>query len=452
MKNNYSKLLHKYIPGGAHTYSKGDDQFPSNAPKILLKGKGSKVYDSAGNCFIDYGMGLRSVNIGYAEKNIINAAIKDIRKGNNLSRPTLTELSAARTLINLIKRADMVKFTKNGSSAVTAAVKLARAYTGKKKILICKQHPFFSYDDWFIGSTEITKGIPREIINLTMGFNYNKIKELKSIIKKNKNEIACLVTEAVTTECPKIKNMIGCCNKLICDRNYKKSNHFLKQVQRICNQNNIIFILDEMITGFRWDLKGAQNFFNIDPDISTFGKAMANGFSLAAVCGKKKIMKLGAINEKNKERVFLLSTTHGAEMASFGAFIESLKFMKKNNVIKKNGKYAETLIKKGNIISAKIGILDYFKFYGPVYNPNYICLNENKEQSLKYKTLFMQEMIKNGVLMPYISISYRHTEKDLKKTLSAIEKSLIVYKQAIDNGIDKYLIGSCIKPVFRKYN
>jgi glutamate-1-semialdehyde 2,1-aminomutase len=113
-----------------------------------------------------------------------------------------------------------------------------------------------------------------------------------------------------------------------------------------------------MITGFRWDLRGAQNFFNITPDISAFGKAMANGFSLAAVCGKKKIMKLGAINEKNKERVFLLSTTHGAEMASFGAFIESVKFMKKNNVIKKNGKYAETLIRKGNIISEKIGILD----------------------------------------------------------------------------------------------
>jgi glutamate-1-semialdehyde 2,1-aminomutase len=139
-------------------------------------------------------------------------------------------------------------------------------------------------------------------------------------------------------------------------------------------------------------------------------------------------------------------------MASFGAFIESVKFMKKNNVIKKNGKYAETLIRKGNIISEKIGILDYFKFCGPVYNPNYICLNQDKVQSLEYKTLFMQEMINNGVLMPYISISYRHTEKDLKKTLSAIEKSLIVYKQAIKNGIDKYLIGSSIKPVFRKYN
>ena len=452
MKNYFSKL-HKIIPGGAHTYSKGDDQFPSNAPKILTKGKGAYVYDEKKNKYLDYGMGLRSVNIGYAEKKINNAAIKEINKGNNLSKPSEVEFLAAQNFLKIINNADMVKFTKNGSSAVTAAVKLARAYNNKKKILVCKQHPFFSYDDWFIGSTKIKKGIPKDISKLTIGFDYNDINGLKKIIKKNKNQISCLVTEAATTECPKIKtDREKCCNLINCNRKYKKSKHFLKELQTLCKKNDIVFILDEMITGFRWNIAGAQKFFAIKPDLSTFGKAMANGFSLAAVCGKKKIMKLGSTNEKNKERVFLLSTTHGAEMSSLGAFNETINFLNKNKVIKHNAKYGYDLIIKANKLIKKKGLQSYIIFKGPVYNPNYICKNKFKKESLEYKTLFMQEMVKNKVLMPYITISYRHGTKELKKTLIALDKTLDVYAKAIKWGCKKYLKGPAIKPVFRKFN
>lgn len=452
MKNYFSKL-HKYIPGGAHTYSKGDDQFPSNAPKTLVKGKGAYVYNNKKNKFLDYGMGLRSVNIGYAENIINNAAIKEIKKGNNLSKPSETEFLAAKNFLKIIKNADMVKFTKNGSSAVTAAVKLSRAYNNKKKVLVCKQHPFFSYDDWFIGSTKIKKGIPKEIQKLTIGFNYNDIIGLKKIIKKNKNLISCLVTEAATSECPATDlNKKGCCNKLICDRNYKKSHHFLKEVQSLCKKNNIVFILDEMITGFRWSISGAQEFFGIKPDLSTFGKSMANGFSLAAVCGKKKIMQLGSTNRINKERVFLLSTTHGAEMSSLGAFNETIRYFKKKKVLYHNAKYAYDLISKANKLIKAKKLQDYIIFRGPVYNPSYICKDKNKKESLQFKTLFMQEMIKNNIIMPYISVSYRHNEIELKKTLNALDKTLSIYKLALKKGYKKYLKGPVIKPVFRKFN
>ena len=172
--SDYSSRLQKVIPGGAHTYSRGNDQFPSNAPPILVRGEGAYVFDAEENQYLDYSMACRAVNIGHAEAEIDASAIKQIRNGNNLTRPSLIELQAAELLVDLIESADMVKFTKNGSTAVTAAVKLARGYTGRDLVVRCSDHPFFSYDDWFIGSTQITKGIPERNLELTKTFRYNQ--------------------------------------------------------------------------------------------------------------------------------------------------------------------------------------------------------------------------------------------------------------------------------------
>ena len=273
--SNYQERLLRTIPGGAHTYSRGFDQFPSNAPKILVGGKGAYVSDPEGNHYLDYGMALRAVNIGYAEKEIDDAAIKQILLGNNLTRPSLIELEAAELLVELIDSVDMVKFTKNGSTAVSAAVKLARAYTGRELIVRCAEQPFFSYDDWFIASTPLKRGIPRETIGNTKTFQYNNIDSLNLLINQYPKQIACVVMEAETTEEP--------------------SEGFLISVQELCRKNQIVFILDEMITGFRWNLKGAQKNYGIKPDLSTFGKAMANGFSVSCVAGKREIMELGSI-------------------------------------------------------------------------------------------------------------------------------------------------------------
>src|SRR3972149_4853472 len=172
---NYQARLLKAIPGGAHTYSRGYDQYPGNAPQILACGKGSYVYDPEGNRYLDYGMALRAVNIGYAEDQIDAAAIEQIKNGNNPTRPSNIELEAAELMIEIIDSIDMVKFTKNGSTSVSAAVKLARAYTGRELVARCAEHPFFSYDDWFIGSTPVTRGIPQETIRQTRHFRYNDI-------------------------------------------------------------------------------------------------------------------------------------------------------------------------------------------------------------------------------------------------------------------------------------
>ena len=176
-----------------------------------------------------------------------------------------------------------------------------------------------------------------------------------------------------------------------------------------------------MITGFRWDIGGAQKFYGLDPDLSTFGKAMANGFSLAAVVGKRKIMEMGSITKLNSERTFLLSTTHGAEMSALGAFVETVKYLKKNNVIKKNWSYGEKLKKIFNDLSKSFGLEKNIYMDGIACSPFYICKDKNLNASNEFRTLFLQEMIKNGVFMPWVAISYHHNNETLKKTKTALE-------------------------------
>lgn len=451
---NYQERLLKAIPGGAHTYSRGYDQYPINAPKILTRGKGAYIYDPDGNKYLDYGMALRAVNLGYAEDEIDDAAIREIKNGNNLTRPSMIELEAAELLIDMIESVDMVKFTKNGSTAVSAAVKLARAYTGREIVARCADQPFFSYDDWFIGSTPITRGIPKETINKTKTFRYNDIASLEALINQYPGQLACVVVEPAATECPSLgADNTGCCGQAVCTRPYGASTeNYLQQVQRLCKQHGIVFILDEMITGFRWHMKGAQHLYGVTPDLCTFGKAMANGFAVACVAGKREIMELGSIEFEGRERVFLLSTTHGAEMCGLGAFVATIKFMKKHNVVEHLWNYGQKLILLMQRKALEYDISDNFKVGGIACSPYYLTLDSNGVNSLALRTLFSQEMIRNSVLMPWIALSYRHGENEIAITEHALEQTFKIYRKALDEGVEKYLNGPVIKPVFRKNN
>ena len=429
---NYQERLLKAIPGGAHTYSRGYDQYPANAPKILDSGKGAYVFEPNGTKYLDYGMALRAVNLGYAEDEIDVAAIEQIKKGNNLTRPSMIELDAAELMVDLIDSVDMVKFTKNGSTAVTAAVKLSRAFTGRDLVARCAEHPFFSYDDWFIGSTPLTRGIPQETIEKTKMFHYNDIESLEMLIAQYPGQFACVVLEPAATEEPE--------------------DGYLQKVQALCRANSIVFILDEMITGFRWHIKGAQHIYGVTPDLCTFGKAMANGFSVACVAGKREIMELGSIEFEGRERVFLLSTTHGAEMCGLGAFVATVEFMQAHNVIEHLWDYGRKLMVMMQRKAEEHGIEQNFKVGGLPCSPYYLTVDASGTNSLGLRTLFSQEMIRNGVLMPWIALAYRHGETELAITERAFDAAFIVYRKALDEGVDKYLVGPAIKPVFRKHN
>jgi glutamate-1-semialdehyde 2,1-aminomutase len=428
----YRERLHKAIPGGAHTYSRGDDQFPANAPPILERGQGASVWDPEGREYLDYGMGLRSVTLGYANERVNQAAMLQMNKGMNLSRATTIELAAAELIIDLIPGAQMVKFAKNGSNVTTAAVKIARAYTDRKYICFPRQHPFFSFDDWFIGKTAITQGVPNEISSLSLCFDYNDIDSLKQLFANYPGQIAGVILEPATFVLPE--------------------NDFLSQVRALCTQEGALLIFDEMITGFRWHIGGAQAYYGIESDLSTFGKAMANGFPLAALTGKRKYMDLGSIQQKGQERLFLLSTTHGAEMASLGAFIETMKVYQECGVIKHLWHYGMQLQQGMIELARHFGIQDYFELVGLPVSFHYITKDKQGEASMAMRTLFSQEMIKNSVMMPWIALSFAHQETQLQRTLEALEKTFGIYRQALELGVDKYLQGDVIKPVFRKHN
>ncbi|GAB4132237.1 MAG: glutamate-1-semialdehyde 2,1-aminomutase [Bacteroidia bacterium] len=449
---NYSDRLHHVIPGGAHTYSRGDDQYPLNAPQILDRGKGAYVWDPEGNKFLDYGMGLRAVTVGYDDEEISDAAIAAIRKGNNLTRASLLELDAAELMVSLFPWAEQVKFAKNGSIVTTAAVKLSRAYTGRKYVACCAEHPFFTYDDWFIGSTPMDKGIPEENKALTLKFHYNNIASLEKLFEQHPGQIACVILEPATYISPCSAECTSTLDRKSCSACVNKEKNFLHQVKAVCKKHGAVFILDEMITGFRWDLQGAMKVYDIEPDLATFGKGMANGFALAALIGKREIMDLGGIRNEGAERVFLISTTHGSEMSAFGAFLKTIDVYRKRHVTEHLWTYGKKLINGMNDIAREYGIEHHFHAEGFACSPYYFTKDANGIVSLDFRTLFSQEMIKNGVLIPWVALSYSHGDAELNHTLEAVRKSLNVYKSALEQGLDKYLVCRSIKPVFRKHN
>lgn len=427
----YGKKSHDLIPAGAHTYSRTDEVFPGNAPRVIDYSKGVYCWDVDGNKFLDYGMACRSVTVGYGYKRIADAAIAQIRNGNTATKASKVEVEAAQTLVDLIPWIDMVKFAKNGSTVTTAATKLARAYTGKKYIARCLEHSFFSYDDWFIGDTVMDGGIPQEIQSLTLNFHYNDIVSVKNLFEMYKDQIACLIMEPAESEEPQ--------------------GNFLQEVGELCKAYGVVYILDEMITGFRWDIRGACGYYGVEPDLVTYGKGMANGFSVAALGGKREIMELGGLIP-NKERVFLISTTHGAEMSGLGAFIETVNVYKEQNVTDHIWNAGKKLCNGLREIAKEAGVEDYFYITGAECSPNMVVCGKDKKPSLEYRTVFMQEMLKEKILMPNIAIAYEHGEHEMEMTFEAARKSMKVYVDALNGKVDDFIIGNTIKPVFRKYN
>ena len=429
--NELQKKSHTLIPGGAHTYAKGDDQYPELAPGFLERGKGCHVWDLDGNEFIEYGMGLRSVTLGHAYEPVVEAAYRQMQLGINFTRPSSIEVECAEEFLSFIDGAEMVKFAKNGSDVTTAAVKLARAYTGRDLVAICVDHPFFSVDDWFIGTTDMSAGIPQAVKDLTVKFHYNDIEEVQSLFAKYPNQIACLFMEVERLEPPK--------------------EGFLQQVKELCHANGTLLIFDEIITGFRWHMGGAQKYHGIIPDLSTFGKAMGNGFSIAALCGKREIMELGGLKH-DREKVFLLSTTFGAETHSLAATLATMKIYKTEPVIEHLYRQGDRLTKGINQSVQEHHLEENFGVLGKPCNLLYFTRDQNGQPSQPLRTLFLQEIIRRGVIAPSLVVSYSHTDEDIDRSLDAINEALYVYRKALDEGYERYLVGPSIKPAVRKYN
>jgi glutamate-1-semialdehyde 2,1-aminomutase len=426
------RRAHELVPGGSHTYAKGDDQYPVLAPGFIAKGVGAHVWDVDGNEYVEYGMGNRAVGLGHAHPSVIEAARAELVNGCNFTRPSAIEVTAAETFLSLIETAEMVKFCKDGSDATSGAIRLARAYTGRDLVAICGDHPFFSVDDWFIGTTAMNAGIPAATQALTVKFRYNDIDSVRDLFEKHPNQIAACILEPARTEEPR--------------------DGFLQELQQLCRAMGALLIFDEMITGFRWHRGGAQSYYGITPDLSTWGKALANGFSVSALAGKREFMRLGGLDHYDKPRVFLLSTTHGAETHSLAAAIATMNVYRSEPVIEHLYRQGMRLKTEGDEIIRKHGLAENVKIMGKPCCLLYATLDSTKAPSQDFRTLFLQETIRRGVLMPSLVVGYAHTDEDIDRTISAIDGALEVYKKALEEGVERYLVGRPSQVVYRHYN
>lgn len=411
----------KTIPLAAQTFSKSKTQFPEGAsPFFLEKGKGAKVWDVDGNEYIDFINGLLSISIGYADDDINHAVCSQIQNGSNFSLSHRLEMEVAEKMVKMIPCAEKVRFGKNGTDATSAAIRLARAYTNREMVLVCGYH---GWQDWYIGSTSRDLGVPESTQALTKTFIYNDIESLKQLIDLYKGKVAAIIMEPMNIEYP--------------------NPGFLESVQQIAKDDGIVFIFDETITGCRFAKGGAQELFNITPDLAAFGKGLANGFPLSAVVGRSEIMDL-------MDDIFFSGTFAGetTSLAAANVVLDKVEKLDTPAALKTTGEY---LLKKLNKL---IIDLECEAFLTTAGHPSWSFLmisNTENYSSFEIKTLFMQEVLKRGVLtFGTHNISYSHSIKDIDTLLACYKQVFPILKEAVEtNSLMEKLNCEPLQPLFK---
>ncbi|MFC1404187.1 MULTISPECIES: glutamate-1-semialdehyde 2,1-aminomutase [Streptacidiphilus] len=425
-----NERLHAMIPGGAHTYAKGDDQYPEGLAPVISHGHGAHVWDVDGNRYLEYGSGLRSVSLGHAHPRVIEAVRRELDRGSNFVRPSIMEVEAAERFLATVPTAEMVKFAKNGSDATTAAVRLARAVTGRPRVAVCGDHPFFSVDDWFIGTTPMSAGIPAAITDLTVAFPYGDLAATEALLTRYRGEIACLILEPATYAEPPVGYLAG--------------------LRELAHRHGCLLVFDEMITGLRWSEAGAQGLYGVAPDLSTFGKALGNGFAVSALAGRREVMERGGLRHPG-DRVFLLSTTHGAETHSLAAAMAVLDTYVEEGITAQLHALGERLAAGVRDAAAVHGVADHLVVRGRASNLVFATLDEKGEPSQEYRTLFLRELLAGGVLAPSFVVSSALSEDDIDRTVDVVARACAVYRRALDAADPTpWVLGRPVKPVFRR--
>jgi len=416
----YSKAT-SLIPGGTQTFSKAPAQHVDGvSPRMLQRGEGCKVWDVDDNEFIDYMMGLGPNILGYGDEEILNAAYEGAKVGviSSLAHPLESEL--AEVLISKIPCAEMVRFGKNGSDVTTAAVRLARAYTGRDKILCCGYH---GWHDWFIGSTSRNLGVPKAVQDLTIKFFYNDIDSLLNAFNEHRGEIAAVIMEPV--------NFI------------EPEDGFLENVKSITHENGAVLIFDEVITGFRMAIGGAQSYYNVMPDLACFGKAMANGYPISALVGSTNIMSVF-------EEVFFSGTFSG-ELASISAALATISALEKRGTLEHIDRMGLHLKKGYDDLVSSLDLSHVTEMIGYGWWPEYVFYDEHGKVSLEIQSLFQQEIVRRGILSRAgMFLCGSHQKADIDETLKIFKEALTIVGEAVKaNNVLDWLDGEVLTPVIR---
>ncbi|MEW1677666.1 glutamate-1-semialdehyde 2,1-aminomutase [Streptomyces noursei] len=438
-----NERLHALVPGGAHTYAKGDDQYPENLAPVISHGRGAHVWDVDGNRYVEYGSGLRSVSLGHAHPRVIEAVRRELDRGSNFVRPSIVEVEAAERFLATVPTAEMVKFTKNGSDATTAAVRLARAVTGRPRVAVCGDQPFFSVDDWFIGTTPMSAGIPTATTELTVTFPYGDLAAAEEVLTRHQGEIACLILEPTGQTEPSPSSPLPA-------NGGAPTPGYLAGLRRLADRHGCVLVFDEMITGFRWSEAGAQGLYGVVPDLSTFGKALGNGFAVSALAGRRDLMERGGLRHSH-DRVFLLSTTHGAETHSLAAAMAVQSTYAEEGITDRLHALGERLAAGVRDVSAGAGVGDHVVVRGRASNLVFATLDENRQPSQQYRTLFLRQLLAGGVLAPSFVVSSALDDADIDRTVDVVAQACAVYRKALDAADPTpWLAGRPVKPAFRR--
>ena len=417
-----NKLYERALPimtPVTQTLAKGPGQYVNGvAPKYLKKGKGSHVWDVDGNEYLDYNMAIGPLSLGYCYPRVNEAIIAQLKDGITFSMMHELEVVLAELVHQIIPNAEAIRISKTGADVTSAAVRVARAYTGREKVLCCGYH---GWHDWYISVTSRNSGIPEAVRDLSATFEYNDIESVRQALDAN---VAAVILEPFVFEAPK--------------------NNFLQELKTVCEENGTLLIFDEMWTGFRIAVGGAQEYFGVTPDLACYSKAFANGMPISLLTGRKDVMDLF------KQEVFFF-TTFGGEALSLAAAVATIREMIEKNVpayLAEKGK----LLREGyNALAAELGIAGYTRCTGFDCR-SLVSFDASAGNPLELKSYVQQELIKRGILWSgFHNMSFSHTEEDIAYTLRAYREVLGLLKEAVDKGeVAMRLKGSPVEAVFRK--
>lgn len=411
----------RHIPLGTQTFSKSRTQYPHGvSPFYATRAEGSHIWDVDGNEYIDFVNALAAVTLGYKDADVDAAVRAQMEDGALFSLPHLIEIEVSEKICEMVPCAEMVRFGKNGSDATSGAVRLARAYTGRDHIIACGYH---GWQDWFIGTTARSLGVPQAVRDLTHTFTYNDLDSLESLFAKWPDDVACVIMEPMNTAYPE--------------------HGFLEGVQDLCRKHGAVFVLDEMITGFRYARGGAQELFGITPDLATFGKGLANGYPLSAIAGKADIMAL-------MEDVFF-SFTMGSETLSLAAAGATLDKINREPVMEKTHELGTKIIEGLNQRITTHKVDNIFSISG---HPSWSILtiaDAGPYTSWDIRTLLLQEMFSRGILtLGSHNMSYSHSPDDVEKLLTVYDAVLPLIGAAVaDKTLEKDLRCDPLVPLFQ---
>jgi glutamate-1-semialdehyde aminotransferase len=411
----------RVVPGASQTLSKGPGMFVEGAyPVFLERGRGCRVWDVDGNEYVDYILGLASITLGYAHPAVTEAVARQLERGSIFSLPHPLEVEVAERLTRVIPCAQMARFLKTGSEANAAAVRVARAATGRDVIAGCG---YFGWHDWYAITTPRSKGVPKEWGNLIVPFTYNDLGSLEAALDAHHGRVAAVMMEPALLDAP--------------------APGFLEGVKAAAHRHGALLIFDEIVTGFRWAVGGGQEYWGVEPDLAVFGKGMANGLPLAAVVGHAEIMR-------EFEEVFV-SSTFGGDALALRACLATLDEYRAHPVIPHLWRLGRRFQEGFAAAAARVGVPARCLGY-PVH-PKVVIGHPSPETERLLMSLFLQETARRGAIFHWagFNICFSHTEADVDASLAACEEALQMIGDALGDGrVAERLQGKPYQEVFRR--